>query len=219
MNAPFAFFIIHANKWVMSKQWPPEQSKPVRYYLGPKGTLSTNKPTQAERATFVYDPQNPYPSLGGTFLGIGVGPAWQNSNVERTDQLVFESDTLSAPLTLLGPLQAELYVASVAASTDFFACLQDVQPDGKIVNIQEGGQQVQGGKKIRRIRFSLWAAGYQLAAGHKLRVVVCSSLFPRYNRNLNNGEPIFSAAQPRIATQTISWGPERPSHLILPIMP
>ncbi|HPI72838.1 MAG TPA: CocE/NonD family hydrolase [bacterium] len=219
MNKPFAYFIIHANKWVLSKQWPPEQSKPVRYYLGPSSTLSTNKPTKAEKATYVYDPQNPYPSLGGTFLGIGVGPAWQNSNVERTDQVVFESDTLSAPLTLLGPLQAELYVASDAASTDFFACLQDVQPDGKIVNIQEGGQQVQGGKKIRRIRFSLWAAGYQLAVGHKLRVVICSSLFPRYNRNLNNGEPIFSAARSRIATQTVSWGPKHPSHLILPIIP
>ncbi len=219
MSRPFAFFIIHANKWVMSKQWPPEQSKPVRYYLGAEGTLSTHKPTKAERATFVYDPQNPYPSLGGTFLGIGVGPAWQNSNVERTDQAVFESDTLSAPLTLLGPLQVELYVASDAASTDFFACLQDVQPDGKIVNIQEGGQQVRGGKKIRRIRFSLWAAGYQLAVGHKLRVVICSSLFPRYNRNLNNGEPIYSAAHSRIANQTISWGPKHPAHLTLPIIP
>ena len=90
-----------------------------------------------------YSPSDPYPSHGGTTLGKGVGPARQNDNLTRQDQLVFEKDTISEPFILLGPVSATLWLSSTAPCTDFFVLLQDQFPDGKIINIQEGGARVQ----------------------------------------------------------------------------
>ncbi len=221
MSKPFAFFIIHRNQWILSEHWPPEQSKTMKFFLHSRGRLDQEKPSKDAPLTFSYDPQNPYPSLGGTFLGIGVGPAWQKNNLSRTDQVAFETDTLTAPLTLLGPQQAHLWIASDASCTDFFACLQDVQPDSQIVNIQEGGITVAGvkNKKAQQVSISIWPAGYQLNTGHKLRLVICSSLFPRYNRNLNSCESIFNAKTSKIAQQKIFIGKEHSSHLELSVVP
>lgn len=221
MSKPFAFFIVHGNRWILSDHWPPEQVQALHLYLSGQGKIAQRKPSANEQLTYRYDPNKPYPSLGGSFLGIGVGPAWQNSNLSRTDQVVFETDTLTAPLTLLGPQQAHLWVTSDASCTDFFACLQDVQPDSQIVNIQEGGITLRAakGEKAQEVTISIWPAGYQLNRGHKLRLVICSSLFPRYNRNLNSCEPIFNAQNSKIAQQKIFIGKRHPSHLELSVLP
>jgi uncharacterized protein len=220
MNKPFACFIIHANRWVLSDHWPPEQSAPTNYYLSNQH-LSQQMPQLNDQQEYTCNPLDPYPSLGGTFLGIGVGPAWQNANAQRADQLAFEGETLTKPLTLLGPLQANLWVNSDAACSEFYACLQDVQPDSQIVNIQEGGTKFSGDGKegARQLAFSMWATGYQLAAGHKMRLVVCSALFPRYNRTLGNCEALFGAQNAVTSRQRLFTGPKHPSHLTLSVMP
>jgi len=153
---------------------------------------------------------------------VGVGPALQNPNIDRKDQAAFESEPLDKPLVLLGPIDAAIYVSTDAPCTDFFVSLQDVDADGKILNIQEGGKTVYSDDtatpRLQTADVSLWATGYQINAGHKIRVVVSSSLFPRYNRNLNSGEPIFAAQHPRVAHQKVYFGKKYPSHIRLPVL-
>lgn len=221
VEKPFTLFVMHKNRWVDCATWPPENSRQTAYYFQPDGRLSTDKPEDARAFEYDYDPLDPYRSLGGSFLGNGVGPAIQNPNTSRTDQVVFESAALTEPLTLLGPVSAVVFAASNAPCTDFYVSLQEVQSDGTIINIQEGGAPFYGDDsapvRAKKLEISLWATGIEIAAGKKLRVVVTSSLFPRYNRNLNSGEPIFSAQTPRVAHQTLFTGADMPSCILLPL--
>ncbi len=221
-SKPYSFFIMHRNEWIESDQWPPQKSEPIPYYLNPDGTMSRIFDQSDEIIEYTYDPTDPYPSIGGTFLGVGVGPAYQNPNMERKDQVVFESEVLEEPMVLLGPIDATLYASTDAPSSDFFVSLQEVRSDGKIINIQEGGKTIiteaRAEPWIRQVDISVWATGYQVDAGNRIRVVITSSLFPRYNRNLNSGEDIFNAQNPRIARQKIYFGEKYPSHITLPVL-
>jgi len=224
MAAPFKdkkynLFIMERNEYYGSDQWPPKDVSYTNYYIGPNKYLSPQVLQHRGKLEYTYDPANPYPSKGGTSIGEAVGPALQNDNLSRADQVAFETDVLKSPLTLLGPISATLYVSCDAPSTDFIVCLQDVFPDGKIVNIQEGGATVCFEKSgVKEIELSVWAAGYQLNRGHKLRAVITSSWFPRFNRNLNSAEPIFSAKTIKIAHQKIHFGPKHSSSITLPIL-
>ena len=218
-DSKYNLFIMERNEFYGADNWPPKATSFENYYFGPNENISTTIPKESTSSTYRYDPSNPYPNLGGTAIGANVGPSLQNSNVERKDQIVFESSKLDSSLILLGPISAELYVSSDVANTEFYVCLQDVFQNGDIVNIQEGGASVNFEKsEIDILNIDVWATGYQLNAGHKLRVVVCSSLFPRYNRNLNTGETIYSATELKIAEQKIYLGQEYPSHITLPIL-
>ncbi len=219
---PYVLFIMHRNEWYSCREWPPENTKVLSYFLGPDGGISTRSYSENKTFKYTYDPLNPYPSLGGTFLGKGVGPAYQNANINRKDQIVFEGPELENPLILLGPVRAVIFVRTDVPSTDFFVSLQEVRPDGKIINIQEGGRTVYNDVKsepeIKKLDLSLWATGIQINPGHRLRVVITSALFPRYNRNINSGESIFEAKNPRTAHQTIYVGPIYPSRILLPVL-
>ena len=127
------------NKYVGSENWPPEKTKLTKYYFGPEKSLSKKLSGKYGFLSYVYNPANPCPSFGGTIFGSKVGPADQSANTLRTDQLVFEMEIKEKPLTLLGPISAQLFVKTDVKSTDFFVCLQDVFPDGPIINIQTGG--------------------------------------------------------------------------------
>jgi putative CocE/NonD family hydrolase len=167
--------------------------------------------------SYEYSPADPYPSIGGTALGEGVGPARQNANAERKDQLVFEMN-VSEPLILLGPVSATLWLSSDAPCTDFVVGLQDVFPDGRIINIQEGAAKIKiSSEQPARTEISVWATGYQINTGHKLRIFIASSWFPRYNRSLNACDPIFSACKMVNARQKVFYGPETPSAVNLPV--
>jgi len=218
----YSFFIMHRNEWIDSEQWPPENSTATLFYLSSYGKLIRHRDSYQKVFEYSYDPNDPFPSIGGTYLGVGVGPAIQNSNTERKDQLVFESEALNEALTLLGPIDAVIYAATDAPATDFFVSLQEVRKDGTIINIQEGGKTIYSDERAnplpRKVEISVWATGYEIKPGHKIRVVISSSLFPRYNRNLNSGEEIFNAQHPRIANQKLYTGGKYPSHIILPVL-
>jgi putative CocE/NonD family hydrolase len=206
------------NEYIGSEVYPPEQTTIVPLYLGPEGRMSFEKIEENGVLTYKYDPANPYPSLGGTILGDKVGPARQNDNASRKDQLVFEMAVNEKTMTLLGPVSATLWLQSDAASTDFVVGLQDVFPDGKIINIQEGGTRVKPlSNNPQKTEISVWATGYQLNPGHKLRVFISSSWFPRYNRNLNNGEAAATAIKISTAEQKVYYGGDTPSSINLPI--
>jgi putative CocE/NonD family hydrolase len=215
----YSLFIMERNEYFGSDTWPPKESVPTAFYFGKDNKISTKKSTERGELKYMYNPADPYPSLGGTALGVGVGPAEQNKNRERKDQLVFETESRTKPLTLLGDLSVELYVSSDANCTDFVVCIQDVFPDGKIINIQEGGAKVSfSGSQPEKKEISVWATGYEIKVGHKLRVVITSSWFPRYNRSLNICEPVFMATKMNPANQTLWVGPEYTSHVVLPVL-
>jgi len=218
-DTKYNLFIMERNEFYGADNWPPKATSFIDYYIGADKTLSPVVPQDSDVLTYNYDPADPYPNLGGTAIGENVGPALQNSNVGRKDQVVFESSELNSSLVLLGPISATLYVSSDAINTDFYVCLQDVFEDGRIVNIQEGGASVSLTKSdVKKLNVDIWAAGYQLNPGHKLRTVICSSWFPRFNRNLNSDEPIYSAVESKIARQKIHFGGEYPSHITLPVL-
>ena len=218
-DARYNLFIMEKNEYFPSDIWPPVEARATEYHLTGTGTLSIEIPANRGLLEYAYNPADPYPSKGGTVLGTPAGQADQRTNESRTDQLVFNQPISDKPLTLLGPINARLFVETDAPNTDFFVLLQDVFPDGKVVNIQEGGSQyIPGKKNIGRIEFSVWATGYQFNPGHTLRVVVTSSWFPRFNRNLNMGDSIYSAKKMRTANQRVHYGKTYPSAIILPVL-
>jgi hypothetical protein len=217
-DSKYNLFIMERNEYAASETWPPEGTTPVPYFIGPGGYLDTEVPAENGSLSYEYNPADPYPSLGGTALGTGVGQARQNPNSVRKDQHVFKRKIEGAPLVLLGPVDATLWLSSTAACTDFYVLLQDEFPDGKIVNIQEGGAKVKvQGISPCKTEISVWATGYQLNPGHTLRVVITSSWFPRFNRNLNNCEPIAVAKTVSPSEQAVWHGSQTPSSVILPV--
>ncbi|HQH23667.1 MAG TPA: CocE/NonD family hydrolase [Bacteroidales bacterium] len=217
-DAKYNLFIMERNEYTGSETWPPEETRIIPYYLGPDGYLDPCVPSEEGSLSYEYDPADPYPSLGGTALGKGVGPARQNPSLKRKDQLVFRRKIEEEPLILLGPLSASLWLSSSASCTDFYVLLQDEFPDGKIINIQEGGAKFRmSGNEAERTEIRVWATGYQLNPGHSLRVVISSSWFPRFNRNLNNCEKAAYAKTIRTSTQTVWYGSEKPSSVNLPV--
>ncbi len=224
MTKPFAdkkynLFIMERDEYFGSDCWPPRESKSISYYIGNENYLSTKVCPESGKLQYTYFPEQPFLSAGGTGLGANVGPALQNSNINRKDQLIFATPVLKDPLTLLGDLSAVLYVSSDVECTDFFICVQDVFPNGDIINIQEGGARVHfPDHKIKKQEISVWSTGYELKQGHQLRVVITSSWFPRFNRSLNFCEPAFTATRIKPANQTVYFGTKTPSHLILPVL-
>lgn len=213
----YNLFVMERNEYYGCNNWPPKSTVETEYFLGPDHYFAPHKPKGSGKLEYTYNPSDPYPNRGGTFLGMGVGAALQNDNESRSDQLIFETTVLESPLILLGPISATLYVGSNVPSTGFIICLQDVFPNGNVINIQEGGSKVDLEEGINKIDVSVWSTGYQLNQGHKLRAVITSSWFPRFNRNLNSGEPIFSAQTINIADQAIYFG-KNSSSITLPIL-
>ena len=217
-EAAFNLFIMERNEYVGSSVWPPKQTKMISYFLQADQSLGTKKPVKSKSFFYTYNPSNPYPNYGGTFLGDSVGPSLQNKNLDRPDQVAFETAILKEPLILLGPITASLWLSSTAPCTDFIVCIQDVFPDGKIINIQEGGAKITFATLYpEKHPVSIWATGYQVNTAHRLRVIITSSLYPRFNRSLNTCEPIFSAENVHKANQHIYTGTTMPSCVVLPV--
>jgi putative CocE/NonD family hydrolase len=217
-NSRYNLFIMERNEYIGSELWPPPETRVIPYFIGRGEYLGPEMPGGEGFLEFDYNPSDPFPSHGGTALGEGVGPARQNANVGRRDQLVFKKEPQVEPMILLGPISATLWLSSDAPCTHCFVELQDVFPDGKIINIQEGIARVNVcDDQPRRTEISVWATGYQLNPGHSLRVVISSSWFPRYNRSLNTCDPIYSASELRNARQRVFFGGKTPSSINLPV--
>jgi uncharacterized protein len=217
-NARYNLFIMERNEYIGSDTWPPENSEMVPWYIGPGGYLMPEMYDGNGQLSYLYDPGDPYPGLGGTALGDFVGGALQNPNTDRPDQLVFESGILEEPMILLGDITASIWFSSDASCTGFVISVQDVFPDGRIINIQEGAENViVSGSGPVRIEMPVWSTGYQVNPGHSLRVVISSGWFPRFNRNLNNCEPLYSAENVIKANQVVYYGGITPSSINLPL--
>ncbi len=229
--APVRLYVMGENRWRDEREWPLARTRYTGYYLhgGGKanghrgdGSLSTHAAAAPERTgRYVYDPRQPVPSRGGAMLGPRAGMALQDEIEARADVLVYTTEALREPIEVTGPVEAILYVATDAPNTDFTAKLVDVYPDGRAYNLSSGilRRDYSGDAEPTEIRIELWPTSNLFGVGHRIRLEISSSDFPRYDRNPNTGRPIAAEIATRVAMQTVYHGPETPSRLILPVIP
>jgi len=240
-KAPVRIFVMGLNRWRDESEWPLARARPVSYYLHPGGSLSTESPGGNRPDRYTYDPADPVPTLGGNhsvgpynpglYEHAKPGPMDQRPIEQRTDVLTYTSDVLKQDTEVTGPVALKLFASSSALDTDFIAKLTDVYPDGRSINITEG--------VIRaRFRANLWGRprlltpgrAYEFTVdmlvtsnvfrkGHRIRVDITSSNFPLWDRNLNTGNDPGTDTEMRIAEQTIYHDSDRPSRIILPVIP
>ena len=239
---PVKIFVMGENAWRFEQEWPLARARYTRYYLSSGGHANTSSgdgflapalPTGSETDSFVYDPANPVPTLGGNTCCSTVpsGP-WNQATAEaRDDVLVFTGPVLTEAVEVTGPITMTLFAESSARDTDWTAKLVDVHPDGYAQNLQDGivRARYRGGTKARasfiepgrvyEYHLDLWATSNLFLPGHRIRVEVSSSNFPRFDRNLNTGEDPMLATRMERAQQTVHHSPRYPSHVVLPIVP
>lgn len=239
---PVRIFVMGENRWRSEREWPLARTQYTKYYfhsqgransLSGNGTLDRNAPTGSEpRDHYVYDPNNPVPTRGGNlmFQPTPPGPFDQSAVERRDDVLVFSSAPVAADLEVTGPITVTLYAASSATDTDFTAKLVDVHPDGKAINLVDGVIRARYREsftdpvliepgRMYEYTIDLWATSNLFKQGHRIRVDISSSNFPRFDRNLNTGDTAYTDTELRPATQTIYHDARYPSHITLPVIP
>ncbi len=236
---PVYLFVMGENKWRHENEWPLARTHYTRYYLhsegsantrGGDGSLSNVPPVEEPTDSYVYDPDNPAPTLRGNTLMIPHGVQDQRPVEDRPDVLVYTSEPLESELELTGPITVKLFAATSAVDTDFTAKLVDVRPDGYAHNLQDGIVRARYRTSARQPSFitpgrvheytiDLWATSHVCKAGHRLRVEISSSNFPRFDRNPNTGAPLGVDDRLESAQQTIHHSAEFPSHIVLPVIP
>ena len=239
---PVRLFVMGENRWRDEQEWPLARAWEVRYYLhsqgkansaGGDGWLDTLHPTAEPADRFEYDPGNPVPTRGG---GLCCDPfflpggAFDQRPVEnRHDVLVYTSTILEQDTEVTGPITLQLWASSSAPDTDFTGKLVDVHPSGVAYNLTDGI--IRARYHESRSRPSLLEPGRAylfvvdmgatsnlFKAGHRIRLEVASSNFPRFDRNLNTGAPVGASSEMRVAMQTVLHSEAHSSYLSLPVV-
>jgi putative CocE/NonD family hydrolase len=219
--APVRIFVMGRNEWRDESEWPLRRARSQRWFLRSGGSLTQTAPLQREGpSSYTYNPMNPVPTIGGNGVPSGeypAGPIDQAGVEARRDVLVFTSEPLRDDLEATGRVRVVLYAQSSAPSTDWVARLCDVHPDGRSLNLCDGILRVvSGAHDGQRYELDLWSTSNLFLRGHRVRVQVTSSSFPRWDRNLNTGDQNESSHQ--IARQRIYHDAERASHIELPVI-
>jgi uncharacterized protein len=242
-DKPVKLFVMGANEYRQEDDWPPPEAQYVKYFLhsggkanSPRGngSLSTYLPKSEPSDSYVYDPGDPVPTIGGPLCCaqelMEPGPRDQRSAENREDVLVYSIGPLAQDLNVTGPVKATLFVKSTAVDTDFTGKLVDVAPDGFAMDVAEGilrmryrdsreHASLMNPGQTYQITLDLWATSDVFLRGHKLRLEISSSNFPRFDRNLNTGEEIKTGRRFVSATNTILHDEQHPSALVLPVIP
>jgi len=211
-SRPYHWYMMGEGRWLDSDQWPPAEARVQHWHLAGSGRANTRAgdgrlaaaaPQEEAADTFLYDPRDPVPSRGGPVCCTGIaadraGPIEQADVENRRDVLVYTSEPLATALRIAGPVKARLTVSSSAPDTDLVARIADVFPDGRSIGLQEGALRLryrdgyatprlmEPGRRYE-VDVDMRSLGYTLARGHRLRLQVTSSSFPRLERNLNTG--------------------------------
>ncbi|MAN58957.1 MAG: acylase [Flavobacteriaceae bacterium] len=237
------YYTMGSNKWQAAEQWPPRAAEMKTYYLQSNGkansrfgdgALVTKKPGGNQSAdTFVYDPMNPVPSYGGNVCCTGnavKGGAFDQQQMEaRNDILVYTTDPLEEGVEVSGFIESTLYVSSDAKDTDFTIKLIDVYPDGRAYNLDETIQRSryrEGYDKevfmekenVYKIDLTPMSTSNFFEKGHRIRIEISSSNFPRFARNLNSGGSNYDEKEGVVATNSIHHSAQYPSNIKLPMI-
>eukprot|EP01130_Rhizamoeba_saxonica_P014168 TRINITY_DN6155_c0_g1_i1.p1 TRINITY_DN6155_c0_g1~~TRINITY_DN6155_c0_g1_i1.p1 ORF type:complete len:597 (-),score=116.29 TRINITY_DN6155_c0_g1_i1:481-2226(-) len=216
---PIYSFIIGTDEWVETDNNNLEPEVYQKLYIDNKQLLN-REPNQEGIIRFKYDPEDPCPSIGGTVVGPNMGIRDQSINHDREDVVIIESETLEEEITILGKLYVELYINSNVINTDFTCKINEKLDDGTCYNVVEGITRVNDiEEEPILIYVDLWATGWTFHTGSQIQLEISSSNFPRYDRNLNNGESsLYSTLEPVVAHQEIYYGEKYPSKILLPVL-
>jgi putative CocE/NonD family hydrolase len=245
-RAPVRVFVMGENRWQDATDWPIPGTQFTNYYLHSNGSahlaqdggqLSTEIPGNEPVDHYTYDPGNPT----AVPMKAGLGPTDMTEVEKRDDVLIYTTDSLKAPVEVMGPLTLEFYVATSAPSTDFLVRLIDVYPDGKAYNLSNGGvppyrtywsknvETTADGTRIVKANIILYPTGDLFAVGHRIRVEISSSWMsdgskfglPKFGARGLNVEPGTEpyATKWNVAHQTIYHDSAHPSHIVLPVTP
>jgi hypothetical protein len=245
-QAPVRVFVMGANRWRDAWKWPPPAHR-ERFYLESRGHANTltgdgrldlhapaDPAAPASAADrFVFDPHDPVPTAGGAACCnpkvFPWGPKDQRAVERRGDVLVYTTAPLRRDMEVIGPVRVVLYAATSARDTDFTAKLVDVFPDGRAQNLTDGILRLRYRKSLEKpelarpgeickLTIDAGVTGNVFQKGHRIRMEISSSNFPRFDRNPNTGGAVADATELRKATQTVYHDARRPSYVLLPVL-
>jgi len=240
---PVKLFVMGKNVWREEEGWPLARAKDTRYYLhsagnantlGGDGALSTAAPATEAADKYIYDPSDPAPTRGGPLCCDAThepAGAFDQRPVEnREDVLVYSTPAFKQDTEVTGPITLEIFVSSSAVDTDFTGKVVDVGPGGYARNLTEGILRTRyrasrekadflNPGEVYKLTINLWSTSNVFLAGHKLRLEVSSSNFPRFDRNLNTGGDQGHSTRVVKATNTVLHDREHPSALVVPVVP
>jgi len=237
------YFTMGINRWQTSDTWPPKGAAPLTFFLssGGKanslngdGVLVANAPASDASDKFDYDPMNPVASYGGNVCCTGNavqgGSFDQRKMEERNDILVYSTEPLKESIELSGPIEVTLYVSSDVKDTDFTVKLIDVYPDGRAYNLDETIQRLRyrnGYDKplawmkpgeVYKFTFSPMNTSNFFEAGHRIRIEISSSNFPRFDRNMNTGGNNYDETAGVVAHNAVHHSKQYPSSLTITVV-
>lgn len=224
------------NRWISTDTWPVRNVSYQRWYLHQGGLLDLSVPAASEKPdTFRYDPKNPCPTIGGReYMGSpgNYGPKDQRPIESRPDVLVFTSAALSSPVKVVGKMKLVLFGSSNRLDTDWAVRVSDVYPDGRSILVTDGILMARHRHGFDRedlltpgvadtFEVDLWSTALVFNQGHRIRVSVTSSNYPRFERNPNSGGPFRrnDTLATLIATNVVQHKAAMPSYLYLPVAP
>ena len=237
------YYTMGINKWQTSDVWPPRGAQSMSFFLSSGGKANTMNGdgvlVEAALATdapdkFEYDPMNPVPSYGGnvccTGNAISAGAFDQRKMETRPDVLVYTTEPLKEGIEVSGPIEVTLYVSSDAKDTDFTVKLIDVYPDGRAYNLDETIQRMRyrdgydkplawmQPDKVYKVVLGPMVTSNYFETGHRIRIEVSSSNFPRFDRNLNTGGRNFDESKGVIARNAVHHSRQYPSEVKITVV-
>lgn len=237
------YFTMGINKWQTSDTWPPTGAQPMTFFLSSNGKANTGAgdgalvaaaPATDAPDKFDYDPMNPVPSYGGNVCCTGNavqgGSFDQRKMEERQDILVYSTEPLKEGVEVSGPIEVTLYVSSDVKDTDFTVKLIDVLPDGRAYNLDETIQRMRyrngydkpqvwmESGKVYKVKLQAMTTSNYFQAGHRIRIEVSSSNFPRFDRNMNTGGKNYDETKGVVAHNAVHHSRQYPSEVKLTVV-
>jgi putative CocE/NonD family hydrolase len=240
VDPPVRIYVMGANAWRDEGEWPLARTVYTDYFLHSggaansrfgDGSLTAEAPGADEPAdTYLYDPARAVPFITAPESAQIGGPDDYAAIEQRGDVLCYSTNVLDTDVEVTGPVRLVLFASSSAVDTDFTAKLVDVHPTGFCQRLCDSviraryRDGVDTGvpmepDTVYRFEIDMWNTSQVFKAGHRIRLEVSSSAFPKYDRNLNTGEPIGSATRMLVAENRVWHGSTRPSRLVLPVIP
>lgn len=227
---PVRYYMLGEDQWRDARQWPPADALTRSFYLTPQG-LSDTPPDQAGRHDLRSDPSDPVPTIGGAICCTGdpdlrAGPLFQTPIEGRDDLMMLTGAPLAVPLRIAGPIKAHLWVSADVPDADLVLRLTDVDPQGRSRTIQEGALRLRYRSgmtspslmepgRVYAVTVTLRDIAYRVPVGHRIRLHVAGSSFPRLARNMQGGGAPYAETRPEPGMITLHHGPDRPAHLRL----